>query len=82
MNNRGIAITWKRPLTHLASVCDYRMREAARSNGEQCAPMDRLARSLQCGFSSPVQGTDIALEAQRAKLQRVVETAREATPTA
>ena len=82
MNNRGIAITWKRPLTHLASVCDYRMREAARSNGEQCVPMDRLARSLQCGFSSPVQGTDIALEAQRAKLQRAVEAAREASSTA
>ena len=40
--------------------------------------MDRLARSLQCGFSSLVQGTDIAVEAQRAKLQRVVETARKA----
>ena len=82
MKSRGIAITWKRPLTHLAYMCDDRMREAARSNGEQCVPMDRLARSLQCGFSSPVQGTDIALEARRAKLQRVVETAREASPTA
>ena len=82
MKSRGIAITWKRPLTHLASVCDYRMREAARSNGEQCVPMDRLARSLQCGFSSPVQGTDIAVEAQRAKLQRVMETAHEVWDTA
>ena len=47
------------------------MREAAQSRGEQCAPMDRLARSLQGGFSSPMHGTDIAVEAQGAKLQRV-----------
>ena len=53
------------------------MREAARSRGEQRAPMDRLALAQHCGFSSPVHGTEVALEAQRAKLQRVMETARE-----
>ena len=82
MNNRGIAIAYMWPLTHLAYLCDDRMREAARSRGEQCAPMDRLALAQHCGFSSPVQGTDIAVEAQRAKLQRVAETAREAWATA
>lgn len=41
------------------------------------APMEQLALSPQCGFSSTVHGNDIAVEAQRAKLQLVVETARE-----
>ena len=43
----------------------------------QYAPMDQLALSPQCGFSSTVHGNDIAVEAQRAKLQLVVETAHE-----
>ena len=43
----------------------------------QYAPMDQLALSPQCVFSSTVHGNDIAVEAQRAKLQLVVETARE-----
>lgn len=41
------------------------------------APMEQLALSPQCGFSSTVHGNDIAVEAQRAKLQLVIETARE-----
>ena len=49
-----------------------RIDEAARY-----APMEQLALSPQCGFSSTVHGNDIAVEAQRAKLQLVVETARE-----
>ena len=48
----------------------------------QYAPMDQLALSPQCGFSSTVHGNDIAVEAQRAKLQLVVETAREVWGTA
>ena len=43
----------------------------------QYVPMSQLALSPQCGFSSTVHGNDIAVEAQRAKLQLVVETARE-----
>ena len=39
------------------------------------APLDQLALSPQCGFSSTVHGNNIALEAQRAKLRLVVETA-------
>jgi 5-methyltetrahydropteroyltriglutamate--homocysteine methyltransferase len=41
------------------------------------APLDQLALSPQCGFSSTVHGNNIAVEAQRAKLALVVETARE-----
>jgi 5-methyltetrahydropteroyltriglutamate--homocysteine methyltransferase len=41
------------------------------------APLGQLALSPQCGFSSTVHGNNIALEAQRAKLRLVVETAAE-----
>jgi 5-methyltetrahydropteroyltriglutamate--homocysteine methyltransferase len=41
------------------------------------APLDQLALSPQCGFSSTVHGNKIAVEAQRAKLRLVVETAAE-----
>jgi 5-methyltetrahydropteroyltriglutamate--homocysteine methyltransferase len=40
-------------------------------------PLEQLALSPQCGFSSTVHGNDIAVEAQRAKLRLVVETAQE-----
>ncbi len=49
-----------------------RIDEAARY-----APLDQLCLSPQCGFSSTVHGNNIAVEAQRAKLRLVVETARE-----
>ncbi|MGQ0509854.1 MAG: 5-methyltetrahydropteroyltriglutamate--homocysteine S-methyltransferase, partial [Betaproteobacteria bacterium] len=41
------------------------------------APLDQLALSPQCGFSSTVHGNKIAVEAQRAKLRLVIETAEE-----
>lgn len=41
------------------------------------APLEQLALSPQCGFSSTVHGNAIAMEAQTAKLRLVVETARE-----
>ena len=41
------------------------------------APLDQLALSPQCGFSSTVHGNDIAVEQQIAKLRLVVETAGE-----
>jgi len=41
------------------------------------APMEQLCLSPQCGFSSTVHGNNIAVEAQRAKLKLVVDTARE-----
>ncbi|MFP5406814.1 MAG: 5-methyltetrahydropteroyltriglutamate--homocysteine S-methyltransferase, partial [Gammaproteobacteria bacterium] len=39
------------------------------------APLEQLALSPQCGFSSTVHGNDIAVDAQRRKLELVVETA-------
>jgi 5-methyltetrahydropteroyltriglutamate--homocysteine methyltransferase len=41
------------------------------------APLEQLALSPQCGFSSTVHGNNIAVEAQRAKLKLVIDTARE-----
>ena len=40
-------------------------------------PMDQLALSPQCGFSSTVHGNNIAVEDQRSKLRLVIETANE-----
>jgi 5-methyltetrahydropteroyltriglutamate--homocysteine methyltransferase len=40
-------------------------------------PLEQLALSPQCGFSSTVHGNDIAVEAQAAKIRLVVETARD-----
>jgi 5-methyltetrahydropteroyltriglutamate--homocysteine methyltransferase len=41
------------------------------------APIEQLALSPQCGFSSTVHGNNIAVQAQRDKLRLVVETAAE-----
>lgn len=49
-----------------------RIDEAARY-----APLEQLALSPQCGFSSTVHGNNIAVQAQRDKLRLVVETAQE-----
>jgi len=49
-----------------------RIEEAARF-----VPLEQLALSPQCGFSSTVHGNNIAVEAQRAKLRLVIETAEE-----
>ena len=40
-------------------------------------PLEQLALSPQCGFSSTVHGNAIAMEAQAAKLRLIVEVARE-----
>jgi 5-methyltetrahydropteroyltriglutamate--homocysteine methyltransferase len=49
-----------------------RIDEAARY-----VPLEQLALSPQCGFSSTVHGNDIAVEQQAAKIRLVVETATE-----
>jgi 5-methyltetrahydropteroyltriglutamate--homocysteine methyltransferase len=49
-----------------------RIDEAARF-----VPLEQLALSPQCGFSSTVHGNNIAVDAQRDKLRLVVETAAE-----
>ena len=41
------------------------------------APLEQLALSPQCGFSSTIHGNNIAVENQRAKLRLVIETANE-----
>jgi len=41
------------------------------------APMEQLALSPQCGFSSTVHGNNIAVDDQRNKLRLVIDTARE-----
>jgi 5-methyltetrahydropteroyltriglutamate--homocysteine methyltransferase len=41
------------------------------------APMEQLALSPQCGFSSTVHGNNIAVEDQRNKLRLVIETVNE-----
>jgi 5-methyltetrahydropteroyltriglutamate--homocysteine methyltransferase len=46
------------------------------------APLEQLALSPQCGFSSTVHGNKIAVEAQRAKLRLVIDTAEEVWGTA
>ena len=43
----------------------------------QYAPLEQLALSPQCGFSSTVHGNDIAIEQQAQKLSLVIEIARE-----
>ena len=43
----------------------------------QHAPLEQLALSPQCGFSSTVHGNDIAIEQQAQKLSLVIEIARE-----
>ncbi|MBC7729992.1 MAG: 5-methyltetrahydropteroyltriglutamate--homocysteine S-methyltransferase [Microbacteriaceae bacterium] len=53
-------------------VLKRRIDEAA-----QYAPLDQLCLSPQCGFSSTVHGNNIAVQAQRAKLRLVIETAQE-----
>jgi 5-methyltetrahydropteroyltriglutamate--homocysteine methyltransferase len=38
-------------------------------------PREQLALSTQCGFASNVEGNDITYDAQRAKLELVVQVA-------
>jgi 5-methyltetrahydropteroyltriglutamate--homocysteine methyltransferase len=53
-------------------VLKRRIDEAAKY-----VPMEQLALSPQCGFSSTVHGNNIAVEDQRSKLRLVIETANE-----
>ena len=49
-----------------------RIEEAA-----QFAPLDQLALSPQCGFSSTVHGNDIEVEQQAAKMRLVLDVAKD-----
>ena len=49
-----------------------RIEEAARY-----MPLEQMALSPKCGFSSPVHGNDIAFDSQAAKLRLVTEVAQD-----
>jgi len=64
-------VTTKLGALESGDVIKARIAEAAKY-----APLEQLALSPQCGFSSTVHGNAIAMEAQTAKLRLVVDTAR------
>ena len=65
-------VTTKRPELEARDDLRRRVEEASRY-----VPLERLALSPQCGFSSTVHGNEITAEQQAAKLRLVVETAAE-----
>jgi 5-methyltetrahydropteroyltriglutamate--homocysteine methyltransferase len=65
-------VTTKRGELESKDSLKRRIDEAARY-----LPLDQLCLSPQCGFSSTVEGNTLTQEEQAAKLQLVVETARE-----
>jgi 5-methyltetrahydropteroyltriglutamate--homocysteine methyltransferase len=65
-------VTTKRPSLESKDALKRRIEEAS-----QYVPIDQLCLSGQCGFSSTVEGNALTLDQQRAKLERIVETARE-----
>ena len=65
-------VSTKTPRLESADELKRRIDEAARY-----APIEQLALSPQCGFSSTVHGNAIHVEAQAAKLRLVVETAHD-----
>ena len=65
-------VTTKTP--ELESVDDLRRRI---DSAARYVPMERLAISPQCGFSSTVHGNDISVETEVVKLRRIVEVARQ-----
>ena len=65
-------ITSKTPQLESKDDLKKRIDEAA-----QFVPMEQLALSPQCGFSSTVEGNELSEDEQFAKLRFVVETARE-----
>jgi methionine synthase II (cobalamin-independent) len=65
-------VSTKTPALEDKAALVQRIEEASRY-----VELDRLAVSPQCGFASAEEGNPIPLEAQEAKLRRVVEVARE-----
>jgi 5-methyltetrahydropteroyltriglutamate--homocysteine methyltransferase len=68
-------VTTKRPELESKEDLRRRIEEAARH-----APLDQLALSPQCGFSSTEHGNELSEDEQWRKLARVVEVAREVWP--
>jgi 5-methyltetrahydropteroyltriglutamate--homocysteine methyltransferase len=65
-------VTSKRPTLEAKDELKRRIEEASKF-----IPLDQLALSPQCGFSSSEHGNDLSVDEQIAKLRLVVETARE-----
>jgi len=65
-------VTTKRPELESKDELKRRIDEAAKY-----VPLDQLCLSGQCGFSSTVEGNDLTLEDELAKLRLIVETAAE-----
>ncbi len=63
-------LTTKRSAMESADELKQRINKASRY-----VPLDRLALSTQCGFGSNAEGNDITWDAQRRKLELVVEVA-------
>ena len=64
-------VTTKTPRRETPAALTVRIKEAS-----QFVPLERLALSPQCGFSTSVVGNCITGEDQKRKLSVVVETAR------
>ncbi len=65
-------VTTKRPQLESKDELKRRIDEAAKY-----VPLDQLCLSGQCGFSSTVEGNDLTLDDEIAKLRLIVETAAE-----
>ncbi len=63
-------VTTKSPRRETVEGLSARIREAARY-----IPLERLALSPQCGFSTSIIGNRISVDDQRRKLRVVAETA-------
>jgi 5-methyltetrahydropteroyltriglutamate--homocysteine methyltransferase len=70
-------VTTKSPTMETKDELKRRIDEASRY-----APLEQLALSPQCGFSSGIGGNAMTVEDEIAKLRLVVETAREVWGTA
>jgi 5-methyltetrahydropteroyltriglutamate--homocysteine methyltransferase len=68
-------VTSKRPELESADALKRRIEEAARF-----VPLEQLALSPQCGFSSTVHGNELSEDDQWRKLARVVEVADQVWP--
>jgi 5-methyltetrahydropteroyltriglutamate--homocysteine methyltransferase len=65
-------VSTKRPRVEKKEELMVRIREAARF-----LPLEQLAISPQCGFSTSIIGNRISVEEQKQKLHVLVETARD-----
>jgi 5-methyltetrahydropteroyltriglutamate--homocysteine methyltransferase len=64
-------VTTKSPRRETLEELTARIKEAS-----QFVPLERLALSPQCGFSSSIVGNRLSVEDEKYKLRVIVETAR------